>query len=590
MASRSFGTKSPAMPHLVKRGGGLSGEIADLRSDIDEAFTSLEEDVTDVVTTVEELEESLADGGQGFIYVSDITTPTPGGSISNKQYADPPANLVLIEATSSSSHIYVHVVSSYPSARVVTTVDEYTKILTPTGLAFTGYVDVYIGEADEIINVHTVTPNGSNAAKQTVDMSINLPPELIALSFSGDYPELSWNPGTHQTALAAGNTFNISFTSDRPCVGARVLDQDACVLQTFTFAETTSGIITATIADRGDVLQELPAWVQVKDSGGAYGAARSTNHNNGGVHKINVVDLNNLVASGSIGTITYRSGYSALKNSEYADIAVTASNYDEVLFDENSTGELSITSPTVFASSKEVQRIDGITRFTGTNFRMHLRRLDNGRETIINGTVQIANVPISSVIVGVPAARLRSGGNDSTSAQNHTITITLDQPIISAPSLTPATDGGTFIGSWAGGPSVWTRSLQVHDNNLHQLHTWGALSVINKAGLETTVITSGTTYTIGGFVIRTLLFSVPFSQTVVFNAPVGTYTKLSFGTFSLGGDQAIRNPVQGNHDNITNNITVDSIGTNPTTAFLNDQVLANNNSQGLLSVTIQETV
>lgn len=42
MTSRIFGKKRPQLPHLVNRGGGLSGELFDLRSDIDEAFDELE--------------------------------------------------------------------------------------------------------------------------------------------------------------------------------------------------------------------------------------------------------------------------------------------------------------------------------------------------------------------------------------------------------------------------------------------------------------------------------------------------------------------------------------------------------------------
>lgn len=45
MPSRSFGTKGPAQPHLVKGSGGLSGEIFDLRADIDEALVTLESQV-----------------------------------------------------------------------------------------------------------------------------------------------------------------------------------------------------------------------------------------------------------------------------------------------------------------------------------------------------------------------------------------------------------------------------------------------------------------------------------------------------------------------------------------------------------------
>lgn len=54
MPSNLFGAKGPAKPHLV-RGRGLSGEVADLRSDIDEAFTALEDGggLTNVVEWVD---------------------------------------------------------------------------------------------------------------------------------------------------------------------------------------------------------------------------------------------------------------------------------------------------------------------------------------------------------------------------------------------------------------------------------------------------------------------------------------------------------------------------------------------------------
>jgi hypothetical protein len=43
MASKSFGNKGPQKPHLVQGTGGISGEVTDLRSDIEEAFVSMED-------------------------------------------------------------------------------------------------------------------------------------------------------------------------------------------------------------------------------------------------------------------------------------------------------------------------------------------------------------------------------------------------------------------------------------------------------------------------------------------------------------------------------------------------------------------
>lgn len=43
--SRSFGSQSPAKPHLVRGSGGLAGELNDLRQDLDESFNAMEDEV-----------------------------------------------------------------------------------------------------------------------------------------------------------------------------------------------------------------------------------------------------------------------------------------------------------------------------------------------------------------------------------------------------------------------------------------------------------------------------------------------------------------------------------------------------------------
>ena len=45
MGSRSLGSRGPRNPHLVRPGGGLRGEVQDLRKDVDEAFTALESEL-----------------------------------------------------------------------------------------------------------------------------------------------------------------------------------------------------------------------------------------------------------------------------------------------------------------------------------------------------------------------------------------------------------------------------------------------------------------------------------------------------------------------------------------------------------------
>lgn len=49
MASRSFGSRGPARPHLARRRGGLPGEVVNVREDVEAAFDSLETEVDAIV-------------------------------------------------------------------------------------------------------------------------------------------------------------------------------------------------------------------------------------------------------------------------------------------------------------------------------------------------------------------------------------------------------------------------------------------------------------------------------------------------------------------------------------------------------------
>lgn len=61
MASKTFGNQAPKISHLVHAGkGGLAGEIADLRSDVDAAFTKLESE-GGLLRTVEWTDPPAAD-------------------------------------------------------------------------------------------------------------------------------------------------------------------------------------------------------------------------------------------------------------------------------------------------------------------------------------------------------------------------------------------------------------------------------------------------------------------------------------------------------------------------------------------------
>lgn len=584
MGSRSFGGSHPLRPHLVRKSGGLAAEIMDLRRDVDSAFVSIETYI----------DSKISESGQGFIYLTDAVSPISGGMVSDKVFQNPPDDTVLQSFTCSTVDVRLTINASYPEVRVITLAGTVNESLTPSldEGHYSGTVDVVIDPAGETIGIVVLTPEGLASARDDIPVAIELPPQLLDLYFTGSYPSITWLPGTPQTELKAGDTFDLHFVSDLPCTGATVLNDGAGTLQTFTFAPTTSGTISIIIADRGTTLQNLAAKMKIHDAAGAFGNVRATNELGGSVDGHDLVSLNNLRSSGSVASINYPAGQSALKDVESATFNLTALNYDTVNFTSPSVpAELSIANPSTFEAAKVVTRIAGSTRFSGVNFRMVLSREANGSQTTVDSYAAIAHAAISAAAITLPAVRLRSGGNNGTSAQSHTITINLDQPAYAAPSLTADVNGGTWLGSWTGGPSAWTRSLSVHDNDAHSVHNWGAFSVTNRAGkVTTTIAPANATYTIGGFVARTLTFGA-FSQSTSMGVPVVTYSKLTFGFLLLGNQQGLRNAVQGDHSNIVNTLTVDSIGTNPTTVWLNDVAMAGQNTLGTLTISdVQETV
>jgi hypothetical protein len=324
-------------------------------------------------------------------------------------------------------------------------------------------------------------------------------------------------------------------------------------------------------------VQSLRARAKAKDATGAYGSNFTTT---------DTVECNNLHPTLTFGTITYPVTQFALKDSETATVVATTANLDSILFD-SPNGDLSVTDPTVIETPKTVTRIAGSYNISTTNFRGVATRDANAAVTTTNGVVYIAHVA-PTLTATLAAARLRSGGNNGTSIQNHTITLTSSQQLQAAPSMS-AGASGTFTGSWTGGPLIYTRTLQVHDDDTVGVMTWTSILGTGLAGLTTTVAVNPN-YTIGGFVARTLMFS-SFSQTTALNVIVTDYSKLTAGIFTSTNQPALRNAAQGDHSDIIDTYTVDAIGSAPTTIWWNDVAAAGANSGGTATIVdVQEII
>lgn len=517
-------------------------------------------------------------GGSGWIIINDIAAQG-GGVVSGKTYQDIPNNTVLQSCVTSNLAIVVSVRSSYPQVEVGPV--SATLPRDGSGGYYAGTVSLTLPAAGVLL-ANAITPDGEVGATDSVAVALDAPPELVTFQFAGIYPG-------SQTELKAGDVFQLTGTLDKAGNAIEVQDIGAGTSQLLTFPTGLSFTVSMTIANRGTVVQSLPARARARNVAGAFGGMRDTNTGGGTVDGVNLVKLNNLYPTVSFGAASYPGSQQALKGVESATVAVTTANLDTIAY-TSPPAELSITNPTLDEPVKTVTRIGGTYNVSTANLRAEAIRAANDAHTIATKVVNIAAVA-ATVNVNEPAARLRSGGNNGTAAQDHTISIASDQQLLNAPSVDNAVGGGTWQGAgFVGGPSTWTRALRVHDNDTKGTYSWSNLVATNLAGIVTTTITGSTTYVLGGFVARTLTFAA-FSQTVTMGVAVVDYSKLTAGIFSATNQPALRNATQGDHSNLVNTYTVDSIGTNPTTLWWNDVAAAASNSGGTAQITnVQETV
>lgn len=530
---------------------------------------------------------AAATGGSGWIYIEDITVP--GGSTSGQVYQDPPGNTVLDEVTVSALTFNVDVKASYPLVNVAG-VDE-TLSRDPGGGFYSGTVSVTVAGAGDITAL-VKDPDGGNGATDITTINVELPPAITQLNFTGPYPT---GPGGLQTELKEDDSFDIEVAADKQFDLIEIQDFGASKFISIPVGATV-GPITVQIqaADRGDAAQLLSAQVRVRDaSTGAFSSVEDTNSGGGGVDGTDVVNLNNLRPTGTIGIINYPGGQQAIKNVEQATVNHTANDFNSVQYTDPTGTQIIIANDTTFEAAKQVTcQNPGIFNNSTNNFRYVLTRNANGSQLTVNGVVVVADIA-PTIDVTIPATRLRSGGNNGTSPQDHTVTITSNQPLLNAPTLDVDSGGnrGTFQGGgFTGGPSVWTRQIRVDETVPDEkgTFTFENLVATGLAGIDQNTINSGASYTLGGFVQRDLTFAA-FATTTSIGTSVEDFSKLTANIFTATNQPALKQPI-GTPPPVINGYTINATGVNPTDLIWLDTAAAGANSGGTAQITdVEET-
>jgi hypothetical protein len=512
----------PALSNLV--GNGLIDIVSiELTSSYDGLFT-----LDDDGGTIRHENNIIAQsplGRTGWIYVYDVEGES-GGSVSNKDYQDP-NNTVLQSATSSGTDIRIFVRSSYPLVEINSIVYPITQ--DAGGGFYSGSIVITISESGDII-ISAITADNNIGAQDTIDITLEAPPVLQTLQFTGPYPGA-------QTELKEDDEYTVTGTTDIPINAIEIIDYEAGKNAVIPVTGT-SFTEQLTIADRGTTAVLRPARIRARSAAtDAWGPTRDTNVG-GSINGINVVNCNNLFPTATIDGINYPPTQQALKGSEQATVDNTVANHDTVLYSDPTASELNIPNTTTVEDPKTVTRVGGSYNVSSPNFRITANRAANDATTVTQDTVNIANV-VAQATVSFTGTRIRSGvapGNDTT------ITLGFDQQMQGTPTMDPAAGRGTFIGSWSGGPTSWTRDLRVPDSENPadgSSNSWINVSATNLAGIVTNIITTGPTYIIGGFTQRTLNYP-PLTANSTETFPLTTEGNLSVGVFSNGNAGVIK--------------------------------------------------
>jgi trimeric autotransporter adhesin len=505
--------------------------------------------------------------------------PTSTGIVGSKTYVPgtTPANRVISEATTDTDNVTVTLFAEgggtfYSPTITITTVPPQaggpiTASLTedPTDKrSYTAAASLSGITADTVI---TATSTTNATATMTIRRAVAGP--------NIDVLVIGSLPGT-QTEAKAGDVVSIDGRVPNSATYAEIIVGGAAgslaVLTVGAADSYSPGFkeITGTFVV-GSATGTLGVTARARNALGTFGSNFASQ---------NTIVLNQTYPTIGARTITYPATQQGLKGSETATITSTITNANTYLY----TGtNLTVTDPTTYSVSKTVTRTGGTYVFGTNNYTISATRTANNATTTASSAVTIADTaPAAAItIVGNPA-RLFS----SPAGTDYTVTITANQRLISAPSLVASS--GTWQGSWTGSATTWTRVLRIADTDPKGTQSFSSLSLTNLANVAGSTITSGSTYTVGGFATRTITFPA-FAR----YAPIGTsIVDITKTVASYTGAAALTR--QANTANVFQGYTiVDSAGNYSPTGdhlFISDADFAGSNTTGTLQLDIGETV
>ena len=350
-------------------------------------------------------------------------------------------------------------------------------------------------------------------------------------------------PLLNQTEYPAGRMVSVNVTTDVPINYIDVISDGTTASIASTSSVTNGTTATFNITTTNHTTgNNYPVKIRVRTSTGTFSEIySSTDFGSGSGNHIRTIKINNTLPTISFGTVTYDSGFKALKSTEGATVVMTTTNITLPLDTVNVTsgnGQLNVIDDTVLGN-KSVTRAGGGYNITTPNLNGTVYKTSNDTTESDSKIVNIAHTPhVITVYIpksgGVNYTRLRSGGSYGSAVPQYPVTIESDQmllneiiasvpykpvitPSVGAFSLAPFVSDGTIN-------KVWTRQLSISDTDTKGVASFSGLSTFNLAGIEVTTVASlpSLNYTVGGFVERVITFVRFESPTFNREADIGT--------------------------------------------------------------------
>ena len=432
----------------------------------------------------------------GFVAITDITPQNIADNVYDKTLSD--GDNVLQSCTTSTNFINVHVIAITGKTKFR---PDVTVNSLPVTMTRVGSTDTWSGIAPITLvgaGLHTITALHDEGASDTAEVTVEAPPQLVNMEFSGAYP----NPG--QVEHAAGQSLSLTITSDQPFIEVEsVVDTNNAIVagSTTLGSATTSTTLSVVVADRGNTTITSSALIRVRTEAGTWSSIYASGDfgNTDGTHTL---ELNNTRPSAIFGTVSYPVGQGALKLTESGSVIMTYLNVDTANFYSNATTpQLNIPNPTTIISPKTFNRISGSAGYNVStpNLFVDVTRTANATSSTSSKVINIADDFATITSITKPA-RLRSG----VTPQVHSLVANCNQLTQSLDITVPE---GTLQGaSWttSNGGLSYSRSIAIADSNVKGTYEM-TVYLVNLAGRVTTeadITPSILQYIIGGFTSR----------------------------------------------------------------------------------------